>query len=828
MLFGDGLYAALGQVTSLVAGLFSVEKSVEFAKQRLPHVFRPDNHDFYLGLRTAQLQASLCVLKQWADEVPLEAQEHAQFHDSVRAYLNGDLWLSVTRSVTDRLSRAAIKELALLNAVPMLGSDTHRTHQRGLAGDRQALEERVGAAARATLAEFAEHAGHAEAGGKLAIPQSFEAMFCRVDDSEPCWYFWFRLFLGEQIKANPRYFRIQIATRAEEIREGIVALENDLAAFREAVLARLEPREIVRRQIAVVLEAMAPAIAAQERKAQQRHHALQIEIQQLAHGIYELRLDLEHFCCSFERYDERLRALLTAKNCTLRLRLPDETVDTTGFARLVYRAAHDKFVGRDDAIRQLSYGLLQLDQPAAERSLFSYGLLHGPAGAGKSRLALELMRYCRADYPLGGFVVDDQDGTSAVAPSRVTSWEQTDAAFIAIDYASTLLTDDLIGFLRALRAAAERSGKATRVLLIDRSADGEWYEHLKAMLDVADPAMASMRQPDTLVDALDDTALIAVMRGRLGPEGAAYGDDELLQICTAFDERRRPLFAAMLGEWLAEHRSAPLDPDAILRALLIREERQVWLAGVDERTETGRLRAEKIRNTLCLATMCRGLRLDGRWPILDPALSFIRFAEEFEEAERFDAIVPRAAGAEHCGFLEPDLIGESFVLMRLESSAGRREKLLAQAWALGGWELPGFVLRCFEDFPDKVRRLGFLLPEPGKHQDRVVALCRTLIYSCHQIAVVDHNATRQMAETAAEIFGLLRGIAATVPAEGNALRDVAAALGMTQRVVARHLNPKIVEGLTGAAPSRHIALRLRSPLRSYDASRHFNLNGRRS
>ncbi|MCB1882558.1 MAG: hypothetical protein KDG89_00965, partial [Geminicoccaceae bacterium] len=337
--------------------------------------------------------------------------------------------------------------------------------------------------------------------------------------------------------------------------------------------------------------------------------------------------------------------------------------------RFHYRSLFVPFAGRDAEIAALSR-FLDGGEP------FRWALVHGAGGMGKSRLALE---FClrRAGAFESGFLARD-------ARFEWETWDPDLPALVVIDYAS----GDPEGVRRVLRALQRRQGDfavPVRVLLLDRDAGGAWFERLLGgsseggdlrAVRFADDALAL----EPLADPWPIIKFFFRQRRRDPPPREAT-----LDLLRAIDPAMRPLFAAFLGDALADGRDARgWDREQLVGYVLAKERQRHWPPDP----------SDKETNLYVLATMTRGLDLEAALAANSPLLP---------DAGSLDAgRLARMAGrpvADALPPLEPDILGELFVLEHLRKNPLRIRPLRDLAWRLSPLGTAVFALNLTGDYP---------------------------------------------------------------------------------------------------------------------------------
>ena len=192
------------------------------------------------------------------------------------------------------------------------------------------------------------------------------------------------------------------------------------------------------------------------------------------------------------------------------------------------------------------------------------------------------------------------------------------------------------------------------------------------------------------------------------------------------DAHLRPLFVAMTAEAVREKGGAfdTLDGGTGIDALVQHINDKEWkhasqrlLALKDGPGST----IDAWAKFVCLATMCGGLKdppkgTDGKHPpggraVLTEALNMAALlqtpdAEAYGTGKRY-ALLVSGAHQDEAPKLEPDVLGEGFVLDWLKKHARLARPLINAAWTLG---MTDFVRRAAENFPARAEASGLLEP----------------------------------------------------------------------------------------------------------------------
>ncbi|MCC4242965.1 hypothetical protein [Stappia indica] len=403
---------------------------------------------------------------------------------------------------------------------------------------------------------------------------------------------------------------------------------------------------------------------------------------------------------------------------------------------LHYASTATQVLGRDTQVEQLARFLGD-----RKEKNFRWLQLAGVGGQGKSRLAYELVKAHIHDWYAGFLSAGDLQAFS----EHWDEWQVGKPTLIVIDY--VLGQEDEVGkALRSLANPARTFAQPVRLLLIERqrwdrgglekpataqatddasitkfqlSSGGhaEWFLKLCGDGNGFNGDIAACRSkvgngvvelttltPDQLADITAD-----VMRRR-GVD-RTFGDhwrNEVKATLARIDTSGRPLFAYFLAVALSDGASGvePRDGEPewtrerLLSHVLDRERIRRWTAifGRDA-TLPGSDTPEM--HLALLATMIGGYdnaamrrRLPQQW--------LARFDRATLERANVIVETPRGTGAPLAGIvwpLQPDILGEWFVLSSLTGGFIETEALCEAAWKCSSALFAAFLQRCTQDFP---------------------------------------------------------------------------------------------------------------------------------
>jgi len=387
----------------------------------------------------------------------------------------------------------------------------------------------------------------------------------------------------------------------------------------------------------------------------------------------------------------------------------ETTSATDGLLRFSPYNERVPFVGRSSELRRLR-------QFIALESAFSWWVVTGSGGIGKTRLARQLCLDLRSRGWRAGFMPNGL----VLGFSILVDWRPCEPTLIVVDYALERAAQ--IRGLMSRLARTWRSGPPVRMILLEREADVSFEQEVLGN-DLSDRGLIleSRFAPRSLrLRRLSETQtwmLVAECPWRTDAKRVLVSAARFTARLRALDAERRPLIAMILADALAEASpsgwSARLETH--LRELIFRDRQCFWPAQLNARGKAiGAIEADVAiavatlgnglgRRELAAIAQARGRPLD---PSILPACARAigkPFSRQRRRLER----------------LEPDLLGEFFVLETLAFDASNplaertHAWLPALLWKLHGSSVLDFVKRAQQTFP-RHRSLKLLLrPVPG-------------------------------------------------------------------------------------------------------------------
>ncbi len=434
---------------------------------------------------------------------------------------------------------------------------------------------------------------------------------------------------------------------------------------------------------------------------QQEHTDLLRQVAQAQQRIHDtlrkLKFDFQAYVTEFNQFKTRIDSQLEPS-----LRLNTNYTNLNASFSYQYGLRYTNFISRDAEIDQL-WDFLN-GQPA-RRML--WWLVTGPGGMGKSRLALEFCLEARCVNRYVGFVETDQ-----LLSFDWSQWRPAAPTLLVVDYVAAYAeqTRKIIGKL----SRSAQNGLLTqpvRVLLLERETRDDWWPSFLADRDVAESSYVS-GQPEQVLALKsftdDDRWQIVTDVHQKQRKPITLSQTETLRSLAGIDPGGRPLFAFLAGMAMAEDEDIRhWDVHDLLNNLLQREEREIWAkypSWPDARCREGH------KNLLLLTTLTRGLTVSQLKALLSKSLPWLPDRKtDVGLYERLSEIrerqLPDGTTEKIYEGLQPDLVGEYYVLKRIEellrddfTGEETVQALLQVAWDTTPEETWWSIWRTLSDF----------------------------------------------------------------------------------------------------------------------------------
>ena len=381
--------------------------------------------------------------------------------------------------------------------------------------------------------------------------------------------------------------------------------------------------------------------------------------------------------------------------------------------RFVYRAENIRFFGRE-AEQQA------LEQFCADERPVLWWTVSGAGGAGKSRLAYE---FRKAQSQKGWATVSLRQKEYDLLSSQYGSgWIERNTLFIA-DYVQGHM-DQIGSWISDLEQSC-LPGKV-RVLLLERDGtcaeDSPWMGGLKKSVSRGDLFQQDCYKKTWLhLEPMPEDILRQIMaefcenvkNQRLSQQDLDTLYDALLEVDPTL---RRPLFALFVADASIDQGSPKKwDADTTMdwiyegECRLIRES----LRDSRELSDPGSLEDDVLK-LYCAATVYRELSLDGLKQLCPTVWENFRSLLPGRREDKAKKLLREIGLMDNSGQLlpmEPDLLGEYFVLRQLEELDPADSPVPGEL--VGNfhiYEVLFFFLRSLIDYPEKLRKQDWLIP----------------------------------------------------------------------------------------------------------------------
>lgn len=367
-------------------------------------------------------------------------------------------------------------------------------------------------------------------------------------------------------------------------------------------------------------------------------------------------------------------------------RVPSLTLPATDpeISWLTFSSKATKLVGRDDEMRSLC-GFLRTSRG------FSWRLILGSAGSGKSRLALELCEQVTSDGWAVGFLNRTEHDF------KWSKFNPVQKTLVVIDYVASraeYVSDAILN----LSQVSSEFRFPVRVLLLERNTLTWWPQFIREESPSESASMlASQCHVPMVLQGLDRNSLLKIAKQVAIAKRANWeiGDAESFSSRIQQSEfEGRPLYAMILAEF--PHAGGLND---LLKQVLAKEcGRRTTLVGDD-------VERRRMEHLLLLATMLRGVVFQADGPLFQNSsgISDLLPSVSMLDEHAYCDFAGSAQVETSLSGLQPDLLGERFVLDSLCAGGilgQNAARLFHAACRIQPDDVVEFAVRAFVDFEE--------------------------------------------------------------------------------------------------------------------------------
>lgn len=555
----------------------------------------------------------------------------------------------------------------------------------------------------------------------------------------------FPLFFAQEMKDDPALHVILVQQRLSWNAEAVASLKDNLEAFRKE--ARAQANELMHQQLAASRR-LETLIRNDARRSRQLSEILSIAWLLDARGR--------------ATFQDMFR---TPENAVAR---PADGSESA--VQFHYSERGDEFLGREEKLRRIEEEFLDIPETLrVPTDAFRWMAICGEAGTGKSRLAQEIIQRNLDRFRLAGFASDELLRNHRFA--RENQERITAPVLIVIDYTvgyQEKIPEFMKGWVDYAREALRRGGPPVRIILLLRRFDDRILDDIRSLGgNMADGLLLQgerFGKDDPMrLQHLTETETLALMRARIRQTAEAHDEDEvdasndtaLLETLKRYDKEMRPLFAIMVAYAMQrgtlENAENGEDQESarfqLFSSYLKGQWRNYWRSRAAS-AGTSLEAADEIvtvhANLLRICTACGERKREDIERFLkslaredDDLCELLPSAKRRGEHAIRDRLVVSMAGGrgEMKGdmlvtfpTLEPDLIGECFLLMSWSDvDASNRmwcetDEIVEVAWGIDPDRTGNFLRLMALDYPRRMHAANwFPVPLDDLHAARVRA-----------------------------------------------------------------------------------------------------------
>ncbi len=383
-----------------------------------------------------------------------------------------------------------------------------------------------------------------------------------------------------------------------------------------------------------------------------------------------------------------------------------------------FKSKYIPFVGRENELNLLK-------RFYNDKQQFSWWIILGPGGAGKSRLALTFCEKLIQSNICAGFLE-----VHFLCNYDWQNWEPRQDTFIIVDYVSAHYKEilDLIKTLESKKMSVR-----VRVLLLERYSSGDWWAHFETQMSLEN---ITIWQEPLLLPELDNDDLVRICSEVYKRKNKSLDNaEELATKCHNIDLLNRPLFAILISIVSVADQIDTQNTIKLVEHYFNRE-KIAWRIRCQHLQIPVAL-LEKHKYLVVVLTIVRGLKKEKIKKILDENIFWLPSNQEFSTelfgniTHQFEVTVNKSLG-----FIEPDIVGEYFVLNTMKGLPHNqlfdtqiRTEIANIVWSQNSSQTRIFIDRVCSDFPQLLDELLFIfeVSQPDLKDEDFFSLMRSIV-----------------------------------------------------------------------------------------------------